>query len=191
MKVNLTLPLIVFAMFAAFCHRGKAQLPQDSLISPSRSVPPGKAPHMQVKQVKDSTDEKVYAVIFYRGDEALSGLTDFAIQHKIEDAHFTGIGAVSGATLAWLDPANKMYHRIPVTEQAEVLSLIGDVSTFNGRPVVHMHAVLGRSTGAPIGGHVFELNVNPTLEIFMTVNTTPLKRRPDDASGMKVIDPKQ
>jgi predicted DNA-binding protein with PD1-like motif len=84
-----------------------------------------------------------------------------------------------------------MYHRIPVNEQAEVLSLIGDVSTFDGRPVVHMHAVLGKSTGAPIGGHVFELNVNPTLEIFMTVNTESLKRRPDDASGMKVIDPKQ
>jgi len=33
--------------------------------------------------------------------------------------------------------------------------------------------------------------VNPTLEIFMTVDTEPLKRRPDDESGMKVIDPEQ
>jgi hypothetical protein len=96
MKVNLALSLITLAAFAALSHPGEAQLPQDSLISPSRSVPTGKAPHMQVKQVKDSTDEKVFAVIFYRGDEALSGLTDFVIQHKIQDAHFTGIGAVSG-----------------------------------------------------------------------------------------------
>ena len=47
---------------------------------------------------------------------------------------------MNGATLAWLDPAAKIYHRIPVTEQAEVLSLIGDMSTFNGKPIVHMHA---------------------------------------------------
>ena len=126
-----------------------------------------------------------------KGDEALSGLTDFAIEHKVEDAHFTGIGAVSGATLAWLDVPKKIYHRIAVTEQAEVLSLIGDVATFNGKPVVHMHAVLGRHDASTVGGHVFELHVNPTLEVFTTVNTTPLKKRPDDASGMKLIDPKQ
>jgi len=110
---------------------------------------------MQVKQVEGLTLGKVYAVVFYKGDEALSGLTGFVIQHKIQDAHFTGIGAVSGATLAWLDPAKKIYHRIPVTEQAEILSLIGDVTTFNGKPMVHMHAVLGKSDGTPIGGHVF------------------------------------
>jgi len=190
MNSKLALSLILFVA-AIPCSSGRAQLPDDSLIQPSRPVPIGKAPHMQVKLVKDSPDEKVYAVVFYRGDEALSGLTDFAIEHKIEDAHFTGIGAINGATLAWLDPTKQIYHRIPVSEQAEVLSLVGDVSSFNGKPFVHMHAVLGKSNGTPIGGHVFELNVNPTLEILMTVNSVPLRRRPDDASGMKVIDPAQ
>lgn len=170
---------------------GVAGAQSGDLISPSRPVPTGKAPGMQIKLVKDTPDEKVYAVIFHRGDEVLSGLTDFAIQNKVQDAHFTGIGAVSGATLGWLDLPKKSYHRIAVTEQVEVLSLIGDVATFNGKPVVHMHAVLGRSDGSTVGGHVWELNVNPTLEVFMTVNSTPLKKRPDDASGMKFIDPTQ
>lgn len=164
---------------------------QDDLISPSRPVPTGKAPGMRVKQVKDTPEEKVYAVIFYKGDEVMSGLTDFVIQHKITDAHFTAIGAVNGATLAWLDPSKKIYHRIPVTAQVEVLSLIGDVATFNDKPIVHMHAVLGKPDGSTVGGHVFELNVNPTLEVFLTANTTALKKKPDDASGMKVIDPTQ
>ncbi len=167
-----------------------AQLAGD-LISPARPVPTGKAPGMQVKQVKDTPEEKIYAVIFRKGDEALSGLTDFAIQNKIEDAHFTAIGAVSSATLAWLDLPKKMYHRIPINEQVEVVSLIGDVATFNGKPIVHMHAVISKSDGSTLGGHVFELNVNPTLEVMMTVNTTPLKKRADDASGMKLIDPTQ
>jgi len=163
----------------------------DDLISPSRLVTTGKAPGMRVKQIKDTPEEKVYAVIFYKGDEVMSGLTDFVIQHKIADAHFTAIGAVNGATLAWLDPSKKIYHRIPVTEQVEVLSLIGDVATFNDKPIVHMHAVLGKPNGSTIGGHVFELDVSPTLEVFLTANTTTLKKRPDDASGMKVIDPTQ
>jgi predicted DNA-binding protein with PD1-like motif len=163
----------------------------DAFISPSRPVPTGKAPGMQIKLVKDTPDEKVYVVIFHKGDEALSGLTDFAMQHDVQDAHFTAIGAVSGATLAWLDVPKRIYHRIAVAEQVEVLSLIGDVAAFNGKPVVHMHAVLGRKDGSTIGGHVFELEANPTLEVFVTVESTPLKKRPDDASGMKLIDPTQ
>src|SRR5258708_11546887 len=144
--------LLIFMTSAAVCHSGGDQLPGDSLISPSRPVPTGKAPGMQVKQVKDTPEEKVYAVIFLKGDEALSGLTDFALQHKIEDAHFTGIGAVSGATLAWLDPAKNIYHRIPLAEQVEVLSLIADIATFNRKPIVHMPAGLGGPNSKPTGG---------------------------------------
>jgi predicted DNA-binding protein with PD1-like motif len=191
MRLKFTLFMAISIMPFVFCSPDRAQSPDDLYISPSRPVPTGKAPGMQVKQIKNTRDEKIYAVIFRRGDEALSGLTDFAMQNKIEDAHFTAIGAVSSATLAWLDLSKKVYHRIPVAEQAEVLSLIGDIATFNGKPIVHMHAVLGKSNGNTVGGHVFELNINPTLEVFVTVNTTPLKKRPDDASGMKLIDPLQ
>ena len=191
MRYKFALFLIAVTASVTVCCSAGSQVPEDLYISPSRPVPTGKAPGMQAKLVKDTPQEKVYTVIFYKGDEVLSGLTDFAIQHKIEDAHFTAIGAVSGGTLAWLDPTNKIYHRISVAEQVEVLSLIGDVATFNGKPVVHMHAVLGKPNGNTIGGHVFELNVNPTLEVFVTVNATPLRKKPDDASGMKLIDPTQ
>ena len=146
---------------------------------------------MQVRQIRSSPGEAVYAIIFQSGDEALSGLTDFAIAHNIQDAHFTGIGATSRATLAWLDLGLKQYHAIPVASQHEVLSLIGDIAAFNGKPVTHMHAVLGGSDGSTVGGHVFELMVQPTLEIFLTANTVPLHKKADSASGIKVIDPVQ
>ena len=161
----------------------------DAVISPSRPVPVGKAPGMQWKLVNDEPTEKVYAIIFQAGDEALSGLTDFAIARGVTDAHFTAIGAAHSATLAWLDLSKKSYRKIPVGGQCEVLSLIGDIAVFDGKPVVHMHTVLGRPDGSTVGGHVFELNVQPTLEVFMTENTSALKKTPDDASGMKLIDP--
>jgi predicted DNA-binding protein with PD1-like motif len=160
------------------------------MISPSQPVPVGRAPGMKWQMVKDTPGEKVYAVVFYKGDEALSGLTDFALANNVKDAHFTGIGAISSATLAALDVSKKSYKRIPVASQAEVLSLMGDIATFNGKPVVHMHATIGRPDGSVTGGHVFELNANPTLEVFVTAYPAALGKRPDDASGMKVIDPK-
>jgi predicted DNA-binding protein with PD1-like motif len=165
--------------------------PDDGMISPSRPVPTGKAPNMQFKLVKDTPEEKVYAIVFHQGDEVLSGLTDFAIAHHIGDAHLTAIGAASSGTLAWLDITQKNYRRIPVTQQVEILSLIGDIATFNDKPVVHVHAVLGKQDGSTVGGHVFELNINPTLEVFLTVNNTTLKKKLDEPSGMKLIDPAQ
>jgi hypothetical protein len=145
---------------------------------------------MTFKVIKDTPEERVYSIVFLKGDELLSGLTDFAIANHVGNAHFTGIGAVSSATLAWLDLPKKIYQAIPVAEQVEVLSLIGDVATFNGKPVVHTHAVLGKHDGTTVGGHVFELNVNPTVEVFLTADTAPLTKRADDESGMKLIDPK-
>ena len=168
-----------------------AQAPADALIAPTRPVPTGKAPHIQVKQVRSGPGETVYAVVFHSGDEALSGLTDFAIANRIVDAHFTGIGAVSSATLAWLDLGLKQYHAIPVATQHEVLSLTGDIALSKGKPVVHMHAVLGGRDGGTIGGHVFELRVEPTLEVFVTANTLPLQKKLDPASGINLIDPAQ
>ena len=98
--------LVVCASLVVGLGIASAQVPDDRLISPSRPVPVGKAPGMQVKLVMDTPQQKVYAVVFYKGDEALSGLTDFAIKYGVGDAHFTGIGAVSGATVAWLDAPN-------------------------------------------------------------------------------------
>jgi len=160
-------------------------------IDPARPIPTGLAPHMQVKLLKDSPEEKVYAVVFLKGDEVLSGLTDFAMKYKVTDAHFTGIGAVSSATTAWLDIDKKLYHPTLTKEQVEVLSLTGDIAAYNQKPVVHMHAVLGHRDGATTGGHVWQLTANPTVEVFLTANNTPLNKRPDPASGIKLIDPTQ
>lgn len=164
---------------------------QQATISPARPIPTGLAPTMQSKLVKSSKDEKVYVIIFHKGDEVLSGLTDFAIANHIVDAHFTAIGAVSAATLGWLDLEHKNYQAIPVTDQCEVASMIGDIATFNGKPVVHTHVVLAHRGGSTTAGHVWELQANPTIEVFLTSNAVPLRKKPDDASGMKLIDPTQ
>src|SRR5205814_9350423 len=60
------------------------------------------------------------------------------------------------------------YRRIPVDEQCEVLSLIGDVAEGQDGPIVHAHVVLGLSDGTTRGGHLLEGLVFPTLEVVVT-----------------------
>ncbi|MDE1150751.1 MAG: DUF296 domain-containing protein [Azospirillaceae bacterium] len=172
------------------CGAAQAQTGfEGDAISPTQPIAKGLAPHMESKLVRQGKDEDVYAIIFHKDDEVLSGLTDFAAAHHVTDAHLTAIGAASGAVLGYLDLPAKLYRPIRVNEQVEVLSLIGDVATFNDQPSLHMHTVLGRRDGSTVGGHIWRLVANPTLEVFMTVDKAPLAKKPDPDSGMRLIDP--
>ena len=88
------------------------------------------------------------------------GLANFAQREKLTAAHFTAIGALQDVTLGYFDWEKKDYERIPVREQVEVLSLIGDVAMDeSGKPKVHAHIVVGRSDGTTRGGHLLEGHV--------------------------------
>lgn len=56
--------------------------------------------------------------------------------------------------LGYLDPPRRDYKRIPMREQVEVLSLVGDVALKGAEPVIHAHVAVGRSNGAAHGGHL-------------------------------------
>src|SRR5580693_10292869 len=126
---------------------GYSQEKDSDYVTPSEAAPRGKAPKMKVQLLTSETAAKQYAVIFYQGDEAFSGLLEFAEKYHVTSAHFTAIGAVSGATLAWFDPQRKMYKKIPIEGQVEVISMIGDIALYQGKPVVHTHMVVGTSDG--------------------------------------------
>jgi len=143
---------------------------------------------MRVKLLNDDNGERVFAVIFQTGDNPVVGLTAFALEHKLEAASFTAIGAFSEATLGYFDWETKEYERIPVREQVEVLALVGDITLQDGKPHLHAHVVLGRRDGSAFGGHLLDARVRPTLEVIVTQAPAYLRRRRDPASGLALID---
>ena len=88
---------------------GHSQEGAGDYVAPSEASPRGAAPRMQVQLLSRGEQIQQYAVIFYQGDEAFSGLQEFAEKYHVTSAHFTAIGAVNGATLGWFDPKRKMY----------------------------------------------------------------------------------
>jgi predicted DNA-binding protein with PD1-like motif len=155
----------------------------------SQPIAKGKAPGMQVQLLSENPERKEYALIFSKGDEAFSGLNEFAEQYHVTSAHFTAIGALRGATLAWFSPERKMYKKIPVEGQLEVASMIGDIALFNGKPVVHTHMVVGLPDGTARAGHVLEAYVWPTLEVMVTVESNAMRKSLDPETGLSLIDP--
>jgi len=87
------------------------------------------------------------------GEEAFSTILDFAGEQRLGAASLTALGAFSKATVGWFDPAGKTYREIPVTQQCEVLSALGDIAIDDGgKPSLHVHVVLGLSDGTTRGG---------------------------------------
>jgi uncharacterized protein len=137
----------------------------------------------------DATGSRTWVVIFDKGDEPVAGLTAFAKAQKLGAAHFTAIGAFSDVTLGYFDRAKRDYKKIPLHEQVEVLSLLGDVALDKGEPKVHAHVVVGRADGEARGGHLLEAHVWPTLEVVLIESPRHLRKRHDPETGLALIDP--
>lgn len=142
---------------------------------------------MKAKLLHEQGGERTFALIFDAGDEVMAGLADFAWSNKLSASHFTAIGAFSGATLGYFDWESKDYEKIPVDEQVEVLSLIGDIALKDGEPKIHAHAVVGRRDGSTRGGHLIEARVRPTLEVILTETPAYLRKEVDAESGLALI----
>jgi predicted DNA-binding protein with PD1-like motif len=142
---------------------------------------------MKTKLLHDH-GEKTFAVILDTGDETAGRLLAFAREQRLAGSHFTAIGAFSDVTLGYFDWQKKDYKKIPVREQVEVLSLVGDIALDeDGQPKVHAHVVVGRSDGTTLGGHLLEAHVRPTLEVIVVEAPGHLRRRFDPESRLALI----
>jgi predicted DNA-binding protein with PD1-like motif len=144
---------------------------------------------VQSKLLHEDGGQRTFAVILRTGDEAMSCLQDFAINERISAAQLTAIGAFRQARLAYFDWERKEYLPIPIGEQVEVASLIGDIAVTEGKPSLHVHAVLGRRDGTALAGHLQEGHVRPTLEVIITESPAHLRKVNDSESGLALISP--
>lgn len=133
-------------------------------------------------------DERTWAVVFDTGDEFTSGLLKFARENGLGGSRLTAIGAFERATLGYFDWEKKDYVKIPLEEQGEVLSLVGDIALLDGEPKLHAHAVVGQRDGTTRGGHVLEAHVRPTLEVMLTESPRHLQKRHDPETGLALLD---
>jgi predicted DNA-binding protein with PD1-like motif len=119
----------------------------------------------------------------------MAGLTSFASKEGITAAELSGIGAFTSAVIGFYNLEAKEYDRIPVEEETEVLSILGNLSIVEDEgPRVHAHVSLGTRDGSAIGGHLFEARCGATLEIFVREEPGEPRRVPDPNAGLPLLD---
>jgi predicted DNA-binding protein with PD1-like motif len=143
---------------------------------------------MRSRQLGSSDGQRTFAVVFDIGDEVTEGLLAFATEQGLRGAHFTAIGALRDVTLGYWEWDTKQYRKIPLREQVEVLSLVGNIALApDGGPKIHAHVVVGTSDGAAHGGHLLEGHVRPTLEVVIVESPRRLQRTVDPETGLALI----
>ncbi len=142
---------------------------------------------MQSKLLYEHDGQRTFAVIMDKGDEVLSSIKDFAARERVLAAQITAIGALSDVVLRYFDWDTKGYRDIPVREQVEVASLIGDVARApDGKPAIHIHLVVGKKDGSAMAGHLGEAHVRPTLEVIVAEQPSYLQKVHDPRDRLGV-----
>lgn len=122
------------------------------------------------------------------GEMFPGALLEFLASEHIGYAALTGLGAVSGVTISYWNALEQKYEQHHRDEQMEVVSLIGNVTLRDEVPFIHAHVALGRRDLSVIGGHVNELMVHPTLEVWLRPDATAVRRELDETCGLYVMN---
>jgi uncharacterized protein len=127
-----------------------------------------------------------YVLRFGKGESFLEQLEKFLKKEKILGGWFWGIGALTGAEIAYYDLEKEKYLVKKFKEKLEVLSLTGNIAMAKNDRLTHAHIVLGRKNFSVIGGHLVSGSVGGTLEVLLDANFK-LSKKLDKKTGLSLL----
>ncbi len=118
------------------------------------------------------------------GKELLEQLSKFVESEDIKSALVSGLGAVKWAEIGFYDQKKKEYINLRLNRNMEVSSLTGNVSLKDGKPFLHLHAVLSDGKGDCYGGHLVRAEVFAFEASLIVLKGEPPERELDDVTGL-------
>jgi predicted DNA-binding protein with PD1-like motif len=88
------------------------------------------------------------------GADLLDELTQICTENDVQLGRVEGIGAVQKARVGFYNQEKREYEFMEFDEPLEILSLLGNVSIKDGKPMIHAHIALSNRAGAAFGGHL-------------------------------------
>lgn len=161
--------LFAFILAITIAAPAFAQQSTPGYVTPGTRPGKGLAPNMKVTDL--GKGGRTFRINFIKGDEMMSGLTEFAEKYKIRNAHFTAIGALGKGLFGWADPENRTrgQKKIELNEEAEIVSFMGNMYVDEkGQHVVHGHGSVALQDGTVKGGHWWEAHVSLVGVVFVT-----------------------
>lgn len=130
--------------------------------------------------------EHGYFIRLEKGEDFFPVVEKFLAEEDIKGASFHAIGAALMVELGFYHLDTKEYEFHTLGEPLEVVSMTGNVALNDGKPFIHTHGVFSDPKLQCYGGHINQLTVGPTLEVFLYPHTTTIKRELNEEIGLKL-----
>ena len=123
-----------------------------------------------------------------KGDKIAQGLSEVAEKEGWTLASISGIGATDDFEVGVFDLARSDYERFRFNGNHEIVSLVGNLTTKDGKPYLHLHITCAGEGGKIVGGHLFEGRISLTAEIFLQKAAGKADRLRDESLGINKIN---
>ncbi|MDA4121107.1 MAG: DUF296 domain-containing protein [Thaumarchaeota archaeon] len=128
---------------------------------------------------------KIYSL--KAGDVVPDAILGIARRDKIGSARVEAIGGVGKLNLAYFNLRTRKYEEHEFEENLEVTGMLGNITSKDGKPFLHIHGTFGRPDMSVVGGHVVQASVSTILEVVITPTSNKALRRFDEKTGLNVI----
>ena len=122
-----------------------------------------------------------------KGDLIAKSLLAVAKKEGLTLASVSGIGATDDFEVGVFDLARSDYERFRFGGNHEITSLVGNLTTKDGEPYLHLHITCAGEGGKLVGGHLFEGRISLTAEIFLQKAAGRAERLRDESLGINKI----
>ncbi|MBQ3264830.1 MAG: DUF296 domain-containing protein [Ruminococcus sp.] len=135
-------------------------------------------------------DDKLY-VRLDKGDEIITALTAVCEKEKLSVAQIQGIGGCESVTVGVFDADKKCYNETTVEGLLEMTSLDGSLTSYEGKPYLHLHAAFAYCEDGeirPLSGHLLKAVIGLTGEIVVTPAKGQIGRKYIEELGIRIWD---
>lgn len=136
-------------------------------------------------QEKPYLTGRTFLFSIHKGEDLLQAIQSFCHHHQVRCGLISAIGAVEKAVVTIYDQKAKKYVKVNLDKELEILSLTGNVSVFDDKPIVHVHAMFSDIQASAFGGHVVAGTKVFSCEVFIQELTgDPKVRKLDKATQL-------
>jgi len=129
------------------------------------------------QQEKPYLTGRTFLFSIHKGEDLHEAIQYFCHHHQVRCGLINAIGAVEKAVFSVYDQKAKKYNKIALEKELEILSLCGNISLFDDKPMVHAHAMFSDSEGKAFGGHLVMGTKVFSAEVFIQELTGDIKVR--------------
>ena len=128
-------------------------------------------------------NNKIYLSID-KGEYINISLLEVCKQNNVKFAWINGIGAILNPEVGYYNTDTKDYIKKTFSGDFELVSLVGNITYKEGKPLVHSHITFTDINFNAFGGHLFDCKISAAGEFIITVGDEKVSRSYNEDIGL-------